>query len=142
MHTISKILLISLIASTTGVFLKAQDTVGLIVVNSDGYGQKRQLAIENAQYRAIEKILFRGIPGTLLNVPLVANESEAKSKHQKYFEQLKAGRFKDFIHSTNVTSDFVKNSKGARNIAVQTEINYNALRLDLEQNQVIRKFGY
>jgi len=86
--------------------------------------------------------MFKGKRGTNLKDPLIANETEAKSKFKKYFDELKMNRFKGFIINTNVTSEFVKKSKGAKNISVQTEINYKALRLDLEQNQVIRKFGF
>jgi hypothetical protein len=141
MKTLVKLLILGLIVISPNISLKAQNTKGLIIVESDGFGKKKQVAIEDAQYKAFETILFRGVPGTDLNVPLVENERDAKMKYKKYFDELKKSRFKNFITNTNVTSEFVKKTKGAKNISIQTEINYKALRLDLEQNQVIRKFG-
>ncbi len=142
MKKIIKLLILGLIIISPNVSLIAQNAKGLIIVESDGKGKHKQMAIEDAQYKAFEIIMFKGIPGTDLNVPLIANETEAKSKFKKYFDELKKSRFKGFIINTNVTSEFVKKSKGAKNISIQTEINYKALRLDLEQNQVIRKFGF
>jgi hypothetical protein len=142
MKIIIKLLLVGLVVISTTISLFAQNTNGLIVVESDGKGKNKQMAIEDAQYKAFEIIMFKGIPGTDLNLPLIANETEAKSKFKKYFEALKQSRFKGFITNTNVTSEFVKNAKGAKNISIQTEINYKALRSDLEQNQITRKFGF
>ena len=142
MKKIIKLLILGLIIISPNVLLIAQNAKGLIIVESDGKGKNKQTAIEDAQYKAFEIIMFKGIPGTDLNVPLIANETEAKSKFKKYFDELKKSRFKGFIININVTSEFLKKSKGAKNISIQTEINYKALRLDLEQNQVIRKFGY
>jgi hypothetical protein len=144
MKKIINFLILGLILISPNVNLKAQDVAGLIWVKADGFGKKQQHAIEDAQYRAFEIMMFSGIPGTALNVPLIENESETKSKYKSYFNELKEGRFKDFITNSNVISAFVKvkrKDKGAKNITVQTEINYKALRIDLEQNQVIRKFG-
>jgi len=142
MKKIIKLLILGLIIISPNVSLYAQNAKGLIIVESDGKGKNKQMAIEDAQYKAFEIIMFKGIPGTDLNVPLIENETEAKSKFKKYFEELQKSRFKGFITNTNVTSEFVKKTKGAKNISIQTEINYKALRLDLEQNQVTRKFGY
>lgn len=136
------ILILGLIILSPNISLNAQNAKGLIIVESDGYGKNKQLAIEDAQYKAFEIIMFKGIAGTDLNVPLISNETEAKSKFKKYFEELRKSRFKGFITNTNVTSEFVKKTKGTKNISIQTEINYKALRIDLEQNQIIRKFGF
>lgn len=122
--------------------LNAQETKGLIIIESDGFGKKKQNAIEDAQYKAIELVMFKGINGTDLSVPLIPNETEAKSKNKKYFEDLRGGRFKEFITNSNVTSEFNKKAKGGKNISVSTEINYRALRTDLEQKQIVRKFGF
>jgi hypothetical protein len=142
MRVLINLFILGLIIVGPSISLKAQTAKGLIVVESDGYGKKKQIAIEDAQYRAMETIMFRGVPGTDLNIPLIADDVEAKSKFKKYFDELKAGRYKDFITNTNVTSEFVKKTKGAKNISIQVEINYKALRIDLEQKQLIRKFGY
>lgn len=137
-----KLLVFGLLLISPNTILTAQNTKGLIVVESDGFGKKEQIAIDDAQYKALEVVLFKGVVGTDLNTPLIDNEREAKQKFGEYFEELKAGRFKSFTTNTNIISAFVKKTKGKKNISVQTEINYKALRQDLEQNQIIRKFGY
>lgn len=142
MKKVIGLFLLGLILISSSFSLNAQEVKGLITVEADGFGKTRQLAIENAQYKALEIIMFRGLPGTDLAVPLIENESEAKSKFKAYFDELKKSRFKNFITNTNVVSEFVKKSKGAKNITIQTEINYKALRIDLEQNQINRKFGF
>ena len=142
MKKIIKLLILGLIIISPNIPLIAQNAKGLIIVESDGNGKNKQMAIEDAQYKAFEIIMFKGIPGTDLNVPLIANETESKAKFKKYYQELKQSRFKGFIANTNVTSEFVKKGKGAKNITIQTEINYKALRIDLEQNQITRKFGF
>jgi hypothetical protein len=143
MTRLKKLLALALMILAPSALLNAQgmNGNGTIIVDSDGYGKSKQSAIDDAQFRAFEIILFRGIPGTDLNRPLIENEGEARATFGKYFSDLKAKRYKTFITNTSVTSEFVKKSKKAKNISVQTEINYKALRTDLEQNQVIRKFG-
>ena len=120
MKKIIKLLILGLIIISPNVLLIAQNAKGLIIVESDGKGKNKQTAIEDAQYKAFEIIMFKGIPGTDLNVPLIANETEAKSKFKKYFDELKKSRFKGFIININVTSEFLKKSKGAKNISIQT----------------------
>lgn len=119
-----------------------QETEGIIVVETDGYGSTKNDAMLDAEQKAFETILFRGLPGTDLNEPLISNEKDAKTKYGAYFKKLfQAEKMGSFITGTAVTSSFVKKTKGSKNITVQTSINYKALRRDLEQNNVIRKFG-
>lgn len=119
-----------------------QETEGIIVVETGGYGSNKNDATLDAEQKAFETILFRGMPGTDLSEPLVANEKDAKAKYAAYFKKLFAAeRMNSFVSGTEVTSAFVKKTKGSKNITVQTSINYKALRRDLEQNNVIRKFG-
>jgi hypothetical protein len=43
--------------------------------------------------------------------------------------------------SSTESSNLIK-MKGTKKITVDVKINYNSLRKDLEQNQLIRKFGF
>jgi hypothetical protein len=94
-----------------------------------GMEKRNKLLLRTLNIEQWKLIMFRGVPGTDLNIPLIADDVEAKSKFKKYFDELKAGRYKDFITNTNVTSEFVKKTKGAKNISIQVEINYKALRI-------------
>lgn len=115
---------------------------GSITLKSVGYGKNREEAIEDAQKNALYVILFRGIPESDNNYPLVSNENEAKEANRNYFNNFETGElYKSFITDVTESSNLIK-LKGKCKIYVDLSINYLALRKDLEQNSVIRKFGY
>lgn len=119
-----------------------KEAAGTITVKSTGYGKNKEKAMIDAQKNAFRVILFKGLPGTQLNVPMVDNENEARSKNTAYFEKFFDQEFyKTFIMSSTQSSNLEK-VKGGKKINVDLKINYNALRSDLEQNKVIRKFGF
>jgi len=120
----------------------SKEATGVITVKSIGYGKNQNLAVIDAQKNAFRIILFKGLPGTEINVPLIDNESEAFSNNKKYFDKLfDQGFYKSFMMSSIESSNLIK-VEGGNKIAVDIKINYNSLRKDLEQNQVIRKFGF
>ena len=43
-------------------------------------------AVMDAEKNAFKVLLFRGVPGTELNIPLIENESEVTSRYKKYFD--------------------------------------------------------
>jgi hypothetical protein len=119
-----------------------KEAQGTIAVQSTGYGKNQTDAVADAQKNAFKILLFKGLPGTELNVPLIENENDAKSKHSEYFKKFfEQGNYKTFMMSSTESSNLIK-MKGSKKITVDVKINYNSLRKDLEQNQVIRKFGY
>lgn len=119
-----------------------KEAQGTIAVKSTGYGKNQTDAVLDAQKNAFNVLLFKGLPGTELNVPLIENENEAKSKHAAYFKKFfDEMNFKTFMMSSTESSNLIK-MKGTKKIIVDVKINYNSLRKDLEQNQLIRKFGY
>lgn len=86
------------------------------------------------EYAAMYQLLFRGIADSSQRIPLIkVSESAALNSNPTYFENfLKKGRYKTFITSST------KNKNSSRRIV----INLSALKLDLEYNAIIRKFGY
>jgi hypothetical protein len=119
-----------------------KEAQGTIAVKSTGYGKNQTEAVSDAQINAFKILLFKGLPGTELNVPLIENENDAKSKHSDYFKKFfEQGNYKTFMMSSTESSNLIK-MKGTKKITVDVKINYNSLRKDLEQNQLIRKFGY
>lgn len=119
-----------------------KEATGTIAVKSTGYGNNQTDAVSDAQKNAFIVILFKGLPGTELNIPLVENENEARSKHSDYFNKFfDEGYYKKFMMSSTESSKLIK-MKGLNKITVDVKINYNSLRKDLEQNQLIRKFGF
>ena len=64
-----------------------KEATGTIAVKSTGFGKNQTDAVSDAQQNAFKVILFKGLPGTELNVPLIENENDAKSKHSDYFKK-------------------------------------------------------
>lgn len=130
----------------------AQDKVNFL---SDGpntislrvtaYGKKAKEAMENAEQSAISAILFRGTPGSnQVENPLVGvNEEKILKEHKKYFRELfEDKRYASFILSNVPISKFSKDVTKKKCIVVDIKVNLQALRSDLEQHKVIRKFGF
>lgn len=119
-----------------------KEAQGTICLKSIGYGNSRSNAVIDAQKNAFRIVLYRGIPGTELNMPLIENENDAKSKNSDYLKRFfDDGNYKSFMMSSTESSNLMS-VKGGKKISVDIKINYNSLRKDLEQNQLIRKFGY
>jgi hypothetical protein len=119
-----------------------KEAQGTIAVKSTGYGKNQSNAITDAQKNAFKVLLFMGLPGTELNVPLIENENDAVSKHATYFKKFfDEGKYKTFMMSSTESSKLIE-MKSTKKITVDIKINYNSLRKDLEQNQLIRKFGF
>ncbi|WP_179320196.1 hypothetical protein [Winogradskyella helgolandensis] len=116
----------------------------IMSVASIGYGSKLETALENAQKNAIDVILFRGVPNSSLNTPLVGtNESNAKQTHQSYFEEFYANkRYTSFITQSVSNTPIKKLENGNKGIKATIKVNIEALKRDLESNGIIRKFGY
>jgi hypothetical protein len=119
-----------------------KDEVGTITVNSKGFGKNENAAIVTAQTNAFNVILFKGIPGTDLNVPLIENETDAKAKNIEYFNKFfDQGYYQSFLMSSTLSENSIKSKDGVYS-SIDLKINYNSLRKDLEQNNIIRKFGF
>lgn len=86
------------------------------------------------EYGAIYHLLFRGLPNSNQTVPIIStSEEQTKQQFPTYFKTfIDNKRYQTFITSST------KNSNGSRRIVINTK----ALKQDLEQNSIIRKFGY
>ncbi|TXD48145.1 MULTISPECIES: hypothetical protein [unclassified Polaribacter] len=137
-----------------------QDYTGdILIVRVLGYGNNEITAIEDAQWRAMETLFFRGIPNSSISKPLIGyNENELKQQHNTYFKDFFGyKRFLTFISETTfvggqnqkVIATKLDKKKGGKQdmvdalvVAVDIFINVKPLRKDLEQKKVIRKFGF
>lgn len=109
------------------------------------YGKKAKEAIETAEQAAVRTILFRGIPGSnQVENPLIGvNEEKIQKEHKAYFKELfEEKRCSSFILSTVPVSKFSKDATKKKCIVADIKVNLQALRSDLEQHKVIRKFGF
>jgi hypothetical protein len=115
-----------------------------VTVRAVGVGSDREKALLNAEEKAFDVLLFRGLPASAQKLPLVgSNEAGEKKKHAKYFNDFYAGRrFRTFIMSAIPVTDLAKSGDGQKMITLDVKINLSALRRDLETFGVTRKFGY
>ncbi|MDX6188396.1 hypothetical protein SGQ83_03465 [Flavobacterium sp. Fl-318] len=117
---------------------------GTITMRTIGNGSNEMEAISEAEKNAINVLLFRGLPESEQKSALVGtHESEEIEKHKTYFEKFYTQkRYKTFFMSSIPVSDFAKQKGGAKSLTLDVKVNLAALRTDLEQNNIIRKFGF
>ena len=115
---------------------KGEITLKTISQNSDK-------GVEQAQRLVMQTILFRGIANSnSLNIPLVPNENQSLVQYKEYFSNFFDKGFYKTFFILSQESNISKNIRGNKQLDIVMKINVNALRRDLEQNGVIRKFGY
>lgn len=116
---------------------------GSITVRTSGTGKNETDASAQAARAAFYMLLYRGIPGSdaptaLIDLP----EQEAQRKHTAYLERLMDNYYQTFITNAAPVGDVVKGKRHTRSVCMDMTINLQALRKDLEDNKVIRKFGF
>ena len=123
-------------------YLSSSD--GTLTMNSIGVGKNKETAILDAEKNAFDVLFFRGLPNSEQKVALIGyNEIEIKNNNKPYFEKFyNEGRYKTFLMVSNPISEITKVDGVNKSITIEIKINVSALRKDLEQYNLIRKFGY
>lgn len=116
---------------------------GTITVRAIGSGSNQQDAMMDAGKNAVNVLLFRGLPESEQKTAIIGtNETEEIAKHKVYFEEFyNQKRYNTFIMSSVPVSDLIKQSGGQKRQAVDVKVNISALKKDLEQNNIVRRFG-
>lgn len=117
---------------------------GTITMRAIGFGTNQEDAIIDAEINSFNVLLFRGLPESEQKIALIGtNEFNEKEKHKDYFNKFYTDkRYKTFMMSSIPTSSLTRHKGGKKSIAVDVKINLLSLRRDLEENNIIRKFGY
>lgn len=115
----------------------ASNTITLI---SSHRAENQQTAIVYAEVNALENLLFRGIPGSNQENPMIADEKNAFKKHNEFLKRLlDQGTYRQFmIASENENTQLFNNMTQVKQLIT---IDLKALRKHLESNGVIRSFG-
>lgn len=130
------------ISYSSEVIFQAKENAGIYIVRSFGYAKKSNDAVLEAEKNAFKVLLFKGLPGSDLSVPLIENESSSISQHKSFYDKFfDGGGYRSFIMNRNDSYTPKKVKNGYRS-EVTIKINIASLRRELEQNQVIRKFGF
>ena len=118
------------------------DDANTITVRCNGYGKTEGDAIADAGLYTIEQVLFRGVPNSNQREPLIGvDEDRAWRNHRGYLESLLTN--KRYLSFLTLTSPIEGGRERRQNwVVVDVTVNLRALRSDLEQAGVIRKFGY
>ena len=97
-----------------------------------------EAARQEALRTAFETMLFRGIPGSEVGTPLVTDEAAARQRFASYWQEFYGkGRYRTFLTS------MVEAPGQQRGCSLVTlKINHAALRQELEQQGIARRFGY
>jgi len=127
-------------------YVKYESTpgLGLITVTCSGFGKKKQQSLKDAAAGAFYNLLFRGIPGSQQELPMIPDENEAKNN--RHVRDILDGGYSAFVIENNLLGEEPRKKKkdGAKGVLTThtMTISCEALRHYLEQNNVIRKFGY
>jgi hypothetical protein len=114
-----------------------------ITVRTIGLGKKIAEATGIAEQNAFYIIFYRGIPGSAIKDKLIDKpEDEAQRMNKDYFDAFFNNRYHTFITSVVQNGKPMKEKHHKISASLDVTINVNALRKDLEENHVIRKFGY
>lgn len=115
--------------------------VGMIWVQSTGFGKKVMDAQLDAETAAMETVVFQGIAGTQFSMPLVTDEAESRKAHADFYDGFFAKQgFRAFVTKTQTTQPLTK-FKGGKQMGTRILIDMNALRKHFEDKGVLRKFG-
>jgi hypothetical protein len=116
---------------------------GKITVTTTGIGKNKNEAVTNAEQNAFYIIFYRGVPGSSVKDKLIyKTEKDAENENKNYLEPFFDHRYQTFITSLTQNGKPQKEKHKQVSVSLDVTININALRKDLEENQLIRKFGY
>ena len=134
-----------LLAQDYGGYVKYSGSpgTGVVTVVSNGFGKNSSQSNGNALAGAFYALLFKGLPGSACDLPMVPHEEE--KKNDPTIIALLNGGYNAFVME-DVTQNQVKTNKkqdGVTGISTTHLITINcaALRRYLEEKSVIRKFG-
>ena len=117
------------------------DDANSITLRCNGYGKTEADALADAGKYAVEQLLFRGVPNSSQRNPLIGtDEATARENQKSYLADLFDNeRYLSFLTLT-IPVDGGK-ERGKYWTVADITINLRALRTDMEQAGLIRKFG-
>lgn len=122
--------------------LLEKSEAGQLHLKASGYGSTKGESVKNATQNAFRNILMYGIPGSNQSTPLLGQNSEQTYKsNRKFLDNLIENNVESFVlEQKNSTYKFFAINDPSSE--VELIINLAALRSHLEQNKIIRGFGF
>lgn len=108
-------------------------TSDIQVIDSDTSSITLNINNSKPEHTAVYHLLFRGFPSSNQTTALIStSEEQIQKQHPEYFKKMFAeNRYKTFVTSSSKIGNMQR-----------VVLNVKALKADLEQNSIIRKFGY
>lgn len=124
------------------IYMSDHSERNVIALQSKGYGKNYNEAIIDAEKRAVEQLLYRGVANSSSNLPIlpISGVSTAqKNQIEQYFRELAYRKHLTYIQRSEVKD----RDKPARMVIseVMVKIDLLSLRRDMEQLGIIPKFG-
>lgn len=115
---------------------------GVMTLKVLGNGNDANYAKEEAEKKALHTLFFRGVPNSEQRTALIGtDESKILEENKGYFNKFfSEKRYKTFIVSSMISSELNKEGNGTINFDIK--VNLTSLKKDLEEFNVIRKFGF
>ena len=111
-----------------------------ITVESEAQAGTIGKAIAYAEINAFENILFKGIPNSNQESPLVPNEYKSTSENRGFYTAfLDNGGYASYMMSTTLSDDFESN--GVHLVTQKIQIDLHRLRKNLEKIGIIKYLG-
>lgn len=111
-----------------------------ITLSSNGYAESEGKAVYYAEINAIENVLFRGIPNSNQENPMIANESQLTNSQKIELENLvQREGYRNFLIQSYRSGGGL--NRGTWNITQIVKLDIQALRKYLEEKSLTRKFG-
>lgn len=128
------------------------------------YGESVDEAIERAKMDAVHAVIFKGIPGSNVEDPLVDDPQKAQKEHSEFFKEFfgvelldkrlrekggvrygpKSADYRLYVERSNDGSinpeDRVKVDGGYK-VGVAVSVNHASLRKRLEKEGIVKEFG-
>jgi len=124
----------------TGLVKSVDQDRQTITLTSEARAENAGKASYFAEINAFENLLFKGIPNSNQEKPLVSNESKSVSKHQAFYQDLLDKRgYERYVMSSLLNQKY--ESGGVHTVVQEIQIDLHSLRKVLEQNNIIKSFG-
>jgi hypothetical protein len=118
---------------------------GVATFSAIGYGSNQKEAELDTYTTVFNNVLFKGIPAYGgLSLPMVENERESRSTHQSFYKRFFDERgYMRFISSQGSVEKMGKSDDKQKTKVKKTmTLNYDLLRRYLEDEGIVRRFGY
>lgn len=113
-----------------------------VTLRCTGYGKNAKAALSSAERGAIETLLYVGAPRTPYSLPFINNKAEVEANNKQFFDTLYESSYKNFIESSVTVTAFGKDAEKRKCLTMDVNVRAEQLRSFLENNGIIRKFGF